>query len=111
MDNLQKQMDILQKQYTKADLHQIWQNKVDEHHRAKVKQIDTYVQNIVSIILEEAAKGWKRRGITHYEYSKDAVDYPLDEDVVERLKLRFPDVKITLERDEQYDLVIIVDWS
>jgi hypothetical protein len=112
MEVLRNQMDILQKQYTKADLVQIRQNKVKEHDEAKHKHIDNYVaKNIVPIILENAAIGWTRRGITHHEYSKGSIDYPIDETVVERLKLRFPDSEITLERDGQSDLVIVVDWS
>jgi hypothetical protein len=111
MELLQKQMDILQKQYTKADLVQIRENAVNEREKARQKQIDTYVQIIVSSILKDAEKAWTRRAITHHEYSNDAINYPLDETVVKRLKLRFPDSKITLERNEQYDLVIVVDWS
>lgn len=111
MEVLKNQMDILQKQYTKADLIQIRDNAVNAREKAKQKQIDTYVQNIVSIILKDAEKAWTRRAITHYEYSNDAINYPLDETVVERLKLRFPDSKVSLERNDQYELVIIIDWS
>lgn len=110
MENLRKQMDILHKQYTKADLVQIRENQEKEIEEAKQKQIETFVNNVVRHILEHA-KHYTSLSITHYMYSNDGYNYPLNEDVVEQLKIRFPDSKITLERNKQHDLVIIVDWS